>query len=36
MLDNYFSPLYEVMWKKYYRARQAVDSNIARRMRYAC
>jgi len=27
---------YEIMWKKYFRAKQATDDNILRRMRIAC
>jgi hypothetical protein len=30
------SAVYEIMWKKYGRARQATDDNIIRRMRFAC
>jgi hypothetical protein len=28
--------VYEIMWKKYGKARQATDDNIIRRMRFAC
>ena len=28
--------LYEIMWKKYGRARQETDDNIIQRMRFAC
>jgi hypothetical protein len=28
--------IYEIMWEKYGRARQATDDNMIRRMRFAC
>jgi hypothetical protein len=28
--------LYEIIWKKYDRARQATNGNVMRRMRFAC
>ena len=30
------SDVYEMMWKKHGRAREATDDNIIRRMRFAC
>jgi hypothetical protein len=39
MSNNFFSEnraVYEIMWKKYGRARQTTDDNIIRRMRFAC
>jgi hypothetical protein len=41
MFNNFFPTpenlaVYETMWKKHGRARQAIDDNIIRRMRFAC
>ena len=39
MFNNFFSEnrvVYELMWKKYGRARQATDDNITLRMRFGC
>ena len=40
MCNNFFfsenRAVYEIIWKKYGRARQATDDYIIRRMHYAC